>query len=225
MEKPPFINPPSSAWLLCDWHVLYTRKEKCHWRVTSSALLFTRLLSLLLCTRELRQVGEKKKTLWTGRLSLPSSCYPFVCLPFLKSLRNSHPPLSHVCCTFFHLAASKRQNRKWLSLPGNIGLWVQCKLIWKADAHTSCFTHKNTNLITVTPAEPGAANLVWRLSTLLMSRHILVFFFFSFFLLFWVLCNLNQRGKKQEIKCFTETPRSPFRKSLKGPVVYIFFFF
>lgn len=105
---------------------------------------------------------KREKTSLNWKIEFAFLCrYPFVCLPFLKSQRNIQPAPSTSAAPS-SICAWKRQ-KKWLSLPGNIRLWLQCKLIWKADAHTSYFTHKKLKLITVTPAEPGAANLVWRL--------------------------------------------------------------
>lgn len=85
--------------------------------------------------------------------------YLFLYFPSLKSQRNAHPPVSLVCCSFLHLLF-EIQNKKWLPLPRDIALWLRCKLIWKADAHTSYFTRQNTKVITMTPAELWVANLV-----------------------------------------------------------------
>lgn len=160
-----------------------TRKEKYHRRVSSSALC---LLYCHYCSAHESdgRYKEVKKPSLNWKIEFAFVCrYPFVCLPFLKSQRHIQPAPSTSAAPFSH-SQPQRRNKKWLSLPGNIRLWLQCKLIWKADAHTSCFTHKKLKLIKVTPAEPGAANLVWRLSALLMSRHSLVAFFKFFILSF-----------------------------------------
>lgn len=119
---------------------------------------------LLLCRRD---ASHDTLTDTTGEIedwaSPFHSHYPFVFFPFLKNQRNAHLPVSLLCCSFLHLVF-EIQNKKWLPLLRDIELWLRCKLVWKADAHTSYFTHQNTKLITMTPSELRVANFVSGLS-------------------------------------------------------------
>ena len=136
--------------------------------------LFTSLLSLGHCSWKPWRI-RRGETLWNGRLSFPSS--PVTLLFAFHSSKVSVISiwLSPTSAAPPSVSQLKRQNKKWLSLPRDNGPRLQCKLIWKADAHTSYFTHQNTKLIILTPAQPWVANLVWGLPTLLMNRHTKVF--------------------------------------------------
>lgn len=150
-----FIHYPLYAWLLCDWHVL--RKKVTYKSVLHIPVYLSRVVSALTQEPWLLRRG-KALDCKIEFVFLP--CYPFVWPPSLKSRPNIHLPPSHFCHTSFLTYSLKESGRNDLCLCA-IGVWLQSKLIWKADARTSYFTHWNAKAITVTPAEPWVANLVW----------------------------------------------------------------
>lgn len=166
----PLLLLPDS---LHEWHVPWShmckkkKKEMSPGGRCSSPSLFASLLSLGRRTWKPRQIkrrsdglegdgergGDKKENLWDGRLSftfLPR--YPFVCLPFLKSRRyiQAGSPLTSAAAS----SGLKTEQGMIAFAQRYRGPSLQCKLIWKPDAHTSYFAHQNIKLITMTPAEP-----------------------------------------------------------------------
>lgn len=145
-------------WLACAVlvHVQSKKKSPTSQFLTS---LFTCLLSLALWHKS-HDCSEGEK-LSTVRLSLSSSHVTllFGCHPSKAGLISiSRPPTS--ATHLFPAYSLKDSGRNDLCLC-DIGVWLQSKLIWKADARTSYFTHWDAKVITVTPAEPWVANLVW----------------------------------------------------------------